>query len=34
VITVLVVAAIAVWWLRRHRRSPALAAERKRGNGG
>jgi membrane-associated protein len=33
-ITVLVLAAIAVWWVRRHRRSPALAGDREPGNGG
>jgi membrane-associated protein len=33
-ITVLVLAAIAVWALRRHRRSPAMAANRERGDGG
>jgi len=30
-ITVLVLAVIAVWLLRRHRRTPALAVDRERG---
>ncbi len=33
-ISVLVLAAIGVWWLRRHRRPPVLAGEREPGNGG
>jgi hypothetical protein len=30
---VLVLAALAVWWLRRRRRTPAMAADRESGNG-
>jgi membrane-associated protein len=33
-ITVLLVAAIAVWWLRRHRRAPALTGDGERGSVG
>jgi membrane protein DedA with SNARE-associated domain len=33
-ITVLVLAALVVWWRRRHRRAPAMAGDRESGNGG
>jgi membrane protein DedA with SNARE-associated domain len=32
-ITVLVLAALVVWWRRRHRRAPAMAGDRESGNG-